>query len=141
MSPYRESCKLMRRAAFPYPWTSSAVSLQAPHFQAVCVARNRNERNPEDEVGSGTVLVSFITAKKGSCMPQRAVACVTGTVSNALWEVTALLRRWRLLFSDALAHISSLVSHPRSPKSACQGRSTKSLTQGEKASSSKTFVC
>lgn len=131
----------MGRAVFPYPGTSSAVSLQAPHLRAVCAARNTTERNPEDEVGSGTVLVSFITEKKGSCVPQRAVVCVMGTVTNALWEVTALPRRWRRLFSDALAHISSLVSHPRSPKSACQGRSTKSLTQGEKASSSKTFVC
>lgn len=133
------------------PWTggsqvmqgSISISLPADRSAAASprAPEKRTERNHRSKAGSSTASVLVITAKKGPCVPQTVAVCVPGSGSDAPGEGTALPRRWRFVSSGALAHISSLVSHPRSPKSACQGRSTKPLTQGEKASSCKTFIC
>lgn len=103
-----QSCKPMQRAAFP-----------SPHLPAACTSETRPERNHENKAGGSAVSVPFIAAKEGPCLPGHGQQCPTGKPRHL---PGAGVR------STALARISSLVSHPRSPKSTCQGRRQKSLT-------------
>lgn len=104
-----QSCKPMQRAALP-----------SPHLPAACTSETRPERNHENKAGGSAIPVPFIAAKKSPCLPQTAAACAWA------WPAVPYGKPRHVpgagLCSATLAHISSPVSHPRSPESTCQGR-------------------